>query len=130
MFPVVAVILILVAIFGAAPVEEMSRLPASMEVVNSTCDSHDGRTNITSVTLRVTYNSSEPITVHAHSWDSKRHIQHSWDPRNITLEPGTQTVTIRAPRPRAGIGPNSRAQVYLNHGQRRVIENWEVESCA
>jgi hypothetical protein len=98
---------------------------AEMEVVNSSCETE----NITAVTLRVTYRGESPIRVHSHSWDSKRHVQHPWEPRTITLEPGVNVVTIHSPRPRAGIGPGSRAQVYLNQGQRRVIENWEVRDC-
>jgi len=105
-------------------------LPADVTVVDATCDGHDEDANVTALTLRVDYRGDGPIRVHSHTWDAKRHVQHPWGPRTVRLEPGVQTVTIRAPRPRAGVTPGERAQVYLNHGQQRAIENWEVQRCA
>jgi len=127
---VMVMVLVLVAIVSGPFVEDMSQLNADFEVVNATCDSVGEDANITALTLRVDYHGDEPITVHSHTWDGKRHVQHPWEPRSVRLEPGVQTVEIHSPRPRAGVTPGSRAQVYLNDGQRRAIENWGVRDCA
>lgn len=127
-----AVIVIAVTVFLplTSGVQAASRLPAEIAVIDSECDRYDSEANVTALTLRVDYHGDEPVQVHSHTWDAKRHVQHPWEPRTVRLEPGVQTVTIRAPRPRAGITPGERAQVYLNHGQQRAIENWEVSRCA
>lgn len=125
--PVVILMAVVIAaiVIGSFGHQRATLDGAEMQVVNSSCENE----NITAVTMRVTYRGDDALRVHSHSWDSKRHVQHSWNPRTLTLEPGTQTIRIEAPRPRAGIGPGSRAQVYLNHGQQRVIETWEARRC-
>lgn len=99
-------------------------LPADMAVTNSTCE--EG--NITAVTVQVDYLGWEPTTVTPHIWSGKQHVQHTWSPENITLEPGVQTVQVEAPMALAEIKGRD-AQLYLADGQRRVIENWRTKRC-
>jgi hypothetical protein len=127
---VILVMVIIISMVGIGVAEEMSRLPADITVIDAECDRDGPDANVTGLTLRVDYHGDSALRVHSHTWDAKRHVQHPWEPRTVRLEPGAQTVTIQAPRPRAGITPGERAQVYLNHGQKRAIENWEVQRCA
>lgn len=99
-------------------------LPADLVVTDSTCE--DG--NVTALTLRVEYHGSDPTTVTPHVWSARQHIQHTWQPENISLKPGVQTVRIETESEWGEIRGDG-AQVYLADGQRRVIENWRVQRC-
>jgi hypothetical protein len=117
-------------VLGAAHAD--AQLPAKATVVDSECNGRgavSGEREIATVRLRVTFAASEPVVVHPHTWDQKRHVQHAWEPRNVTLQPGTQTVTLRAPSREARLTPGVRAQIALNDGQRRAVTNWEARRC-
>lgn len=118
-------------VVGAAHAD--TQLPAEASVVGAECNGRgavSGEREIASVRLRVTLAAAEPVVAHAHTWDQKRHVQHAWEPRNLTLRPGTQTITLRAPRREARLTPGVRAQIALNDGQRRAITNWEARRCS
>lgn len=94
-----------------------------VDVVNTTCE--DG--NITAVTAAVTYHADRSTTVTAHVWSSKQHVQHSWSPQRIEIESGRTQIRFE-PRSNRGYIRGDQAQIAINDGQRRAIENWRV-SC-
>lgn len=100
-------------------------LEADVVVTNSTCIGEE----IGIITVDVTYHGDKPIAVVPHTWDEHRHVQYTWLPRSITLEPGKQTLRLWAPVDQGRISPNSTSQLYLNHGQRRAITNWRSTAC-
>jgi hypothetical protein len=120
---IAVVALLVVGALVATVGHSQATMRGDVEVLGSTCT--DG--GIAAVHLQVSVN--ETMTVHPHTWDEKRHVQHPWTPRNLTLEPGIQRVTIVAPSERARITSGQRAQVALNDGQRRLIANWEARAC-
>ncbi len=103
---------------------QAANLPA--EVTVSDLDCRDGE--IASLELSVEYSGEDPVEVTPHVWSTRSHIQLSWDPTKITLEPGVNTVEIEPPRPRGRV-VGDYAQVYLADGQRRAIANWRVKTC-
>lgn len=98
--------------------------PAEVAVVDERCV--DG--NVTALRIAVGYHGDRPVTVTPHVWSSQQHVQFSWTPQAIRLDPGENFVTISAPDERAYLA-GDRAQVYLADGQRRAITNWEIDRC-
>jgi len=101
---------------------QAATLEGDLEVVDTSCTNE----NVTAVTLRVSVN--ESVTAHPHVWSQRGHVQHTWSPENISLQAGTQFVRIEAPRSRVMVR-GERGQVALYDGQRRLIDNWEVDQC-
>jgi len=103
---------------------QAASLPAGVTV--SDVDCRDGE--IAALELTVEYRGSEPVEVTPHVWSSRSHVQLSWTPTTIVLEPGTNTVQIEPPRPRGRVAGDY-AQMYLADGQRRAVTNWRVKAC-
>ncbi len=103
---------------------QAATLPADVAV--SDVDCRDGE--ISSLELSVEYRGSEPVNVTPHVWSSNSHVQLSWTPTTIRLEPGANNVEIEPPRPRGRVGGDY-AQLYLADGQQRAVVNWRVEAC-
>jgi hypothetical protein len=101
---------------------QAATMEGDLEVTDTSCTNG----NVTAVTMRVSVNESR--TVHPHVWSQRGHVQHTWEPENITLQAGTQFVQITAPRDRVTVR-GDRGQVALYDGQRRLIDNWEVDQC-
>jgi len=118
------VVLVVVLALGTTVVagHDAATLEGDLAVTNHTCENG----NVTAVTLRVTVN--ESTVVHPHVWSQRGHVQHTWSPQNISLQAGTQFIQIERPRDRVFV-KGDRAQVALNDGQRRLVENWEVDQC-
>ena len=115
--------LLLVAVSASTAIvvgHERATLDGELVVDDTTCV--DG--NVTAVTLRVSVNESR--TVHPHVWSQRGHVQHTWEPQNISLHAGTQFVQLERPRDRVVV-KGDRAQVALYDGQQRLIENWRVQ---
>lgn len=116
--------MVIIALVIAASGVQAARLPADVTV--SDVDCREGE--IVGMELTVEYLDSEPVVVTPHVWGTRSHVQLSWDPTTIRLEPGTNTVEIEPPRPRGRI-KGDYAQVYLTHEQQRATTNWRTESC-
>lgn len=93
-------------------------LPGETAIVDATCSQE----NVTALTLRVEYHGDGPVTVTPHVWSARQHVQFSWGPDNLTLQPGSQTLRIEAADERAFIH-EAPIQVWLADGQRRMIAN-------
>lgn len=105
---------------------ESATVDGSITVTNSTCENG----NVTAVTATVEYSGDAPLTMTPHVWSARQHVQHSWSPTRIVLDPPVaRTIRFEPPSPRGYIG-GDRAQLYLADGQRRLITNWEVRGCA
>lgn len=117
---------LLVASMILAAGHAAAELPATATVTDSQCAEYG---DVASVTLRVSLQTNSAVTVHAHTWDQKRHVQHAWTPSNVTLEPGVSIVTFQAPNPEAAITGGAHTQLALNSGQKRVITNWRARRC-
>lgn len=122
LLPLVIVVVLVAAgavVVGAG--HEGSALEGDLEVVGATCDG----SNVTTLDLRVEIDEDSSVLATPHVWSAKQHIQHSWDPQLIILDRGTHTIEIASPSPRATMR-SSTGQVYLADGQRRLVENFEV----
>jgi hypothetical protein len=79
------------------------------------------------LTLQIDYEGDEPVTVTAHVWSERQHVQFAWEPIRVEIAPGEQTVRLEAPDDRAVI-EESRAQVWLASSDgHRAVGNFDVK---
>lgn len=121
-----AILAIALAGVGLSVGHAAATLPGDVDVVATECNDHGEKTEIT---LRVHYGGEQPVTATPHVWSSKHHIQYAWDPVDVRLEPGNQTVSITAPERDAAPTPGERVQVSFAAGQQRLITNFETGEC-
>jgi hypothetical protein len=116
----VAVMTALVATAVLGPL--LAPFPGSIGVAAVSCE--DGV--VDELTLRTDYEGDEPVTVTAHVWSERQHVQFAWEPTRVRVVPGEQTVHLEAPDDRA-VTKESRAQVWLaSVDGRRAVENFDV----
>lgn len=121
----IASVLVVTAV-GAVVGHDMAQLEGDVVVVDQRCGP-DGR--VAAFQVRVEYNGPEVATVTPHVWGEQQHVQVSWRPTPIRLEPGVQMVWIEAPQSIARVRPDTRVQVYFADGQRRLITNFNTDQC-
>lgn len=121
---VVALAFVVIALAVGISGVQAASLPADVTV--SDVDCRDGE--VAGLELTVEYHGSAPVEVTPHVWSTRSHVQLSWTPTTVVLEPGTNTVQIEPPRPRGRVAGDY-AQVYLINGQQRAVTNWRVEAC-
>lgn len=102
----------------------MATFPASIDVSGIGCAGGEVR----GLELTVDYRAERPLEVTPHVWGSRSHVQLTWEPSALVLQPGRHRYRIVAPRERGRVG-GDRLQVALYDGQRRAMVNTEVVGC-
>lgn len=98
-------------------------LPGDVTVADVECGTGG---NVTALTATVTYGGATAVNATPHVWSARQHVQFSWEPYPVRLQPGSQTLRFEAPHENAVIY-GDRAQLYLAAGQQRLVANFAVE---